>query len=446
MIFLIDTYKIEKVNGEDQLFIYLNFDYEFASFDLDKKKKKKKNLTKMVKEYIKKNNIMYKGTIVSLICGGIFLGTINLNSIHNNSNNKQLETKEIILKEELKETPLKEDVVIEVIEEQPKQEEIVTDIKGKNDTSKKVVEKEKNVNNISNDKKENTKVFEEPAKEESVKQVIVEEIPKETEIDNKTYVNVKRSNGTIKLELEEYLIGVVGSEMPASFHIEALKAQAVVARTYALNAISKGKILTDNSSTQQYKNNEELRSMWQGSFDTYYKKIKSAVDSTKGEYLTYNGKFIDAVYHSTSNGRTEDAKNVWGYSIPYLVSVDSPYDNLNPSYEKTVEVSYTDLSNKIKLEFNSDTIIKLNGSTEGNRVSFIQIGENVYTGVDFRNLLGLRSADFDIEKKENSLFITTHGYGHGVGMSQYGANGMAKNGSNYKQILFHYYNGVKLTK
>ena len=109
-------------------------------------------------------------------------------------------------------------------------------------------------------------------------------------------------------------------------------------------------------------------------------------------------------------------------------------------------MSYTDLSNKLKLEFNSDTTIKLNGTTEGNRVSFVQIGEKVFTGVEFRNTLGLRSADFDIEKKEGSLLITTYGYGHGVGMSQYGANGMAKNGSNYKQILLHYYNGVKLTK
>ena len=430
---MVETYEIRIVNGKERLFIYLNFDYEFASIN---NKSKKKDLTKLIKEYIEKNKIIYKGTLVSIICGGMLLGTVNLTKMDNTLNNDYLKEQEIVLEEKQEES--KQEEIIEIKEEQIE------------DTKQEIKEEKKEVNT---QKKEKKQVIEEKPKEE-IKETLEEKPKEELKIiegkqeveDNKTYVNVKRSSGTITLELEEYIIGVVGSEMPASFHIEALKAQAVVARTYALNAISKGKTLTDNSSTQQYKNNNELKEMWKGSFDTYYKKIKNAVDSTKGEYLTYNGKYIDAVYHSTSNGKTEDAKNVWGNSIPYLVSVESSYDNLNPSYEKTIEVSYTDFSDKLKLEFNSDTVIKLNGITEGNRVSYIQIGEKVLTGVEFRNLLGLRSADFDIEKKEGSLLITTYGYGHGVGMSQYGANGMAKNGSNYQQILFHYYNGVKLTK
>ena len=234
--------------------------------------------------------------------------------------------------------------------------------------------------------------------------------------------------------------------MPASFNMEALKAQAVVARTYALKTINTGKILTDDVKTQTFKDNDELKKIWGSNYDTYFNKVKSAVLSTKGEYLTYNGTIIDAVYHSTSNGKTENAKNVWGNSVPYLISVDSMYDNLNPSYEKTTFVSYTDISNKLKLEVNGDTTIKLVGVTEGDRVSYINILDRTFTGVEFRNILGLRSADFDIEKTDLGLNIITRGYGHGVGMSQYGANGMAKAGINYKEILKHYYYGIKIQK
>ena len=276
-----------------------------------------------------------------------------------------------------------------------------------------------------------------------------EPIIKKQEIkeDNKNYITIKRSNGLItNLEIEEYVIGVVGAEMPASFDEEALKAQAVIARTYAVSSLNKGKILTDNSSTQNYKDNEELKKMWGNNYNKYYQKVKNAVDDTKGIYLTYNGQIIDAVYHSTSNGQTENAKYVWGTSKPYLVSVDSTYDTSNKSFNYEKFIAYADLSKKLNMEINFDTNFNIISKTAGNRIDKIQINDKTYTGVELRNLLGLRSADFEITKEENGINFKTKGYGHGVGLSQYGANGMAKAGYNYQEILTHYYTGVKLTK
>jgi len=218
----------------------------------------------------------------------------------------------------------------------------------------------------------------------------------------------------------------------------------VVSRTYTLKCISIGKTLTDNASTQMYKSKGELQSMWGANFNSYYAKVKQAVDSTKGEYLTYNGTYIDAVYHSTSNGRTEDASNVWGNSYPYLVSVESSYDNTNPSFSISKSFSYSELSSKLGFSVNGDSEFNILGYTSGGRVSSISIDGNIFSGVSFRSMLGLRSADFDIVKNNDGVVITTRGYGHGVGMSQYGANGMGKAGYSYRDILLHYYPGVSL--
>ena len=163
-------------------------------------------------------------------------------------------------------------------------------------------------------------------------------------------------------------------------------------------------------------------------------------------YLTYNGKYIEAVYHSTSNGYTEDSKNVWGNAFPYLVSVESEYDSLNPSFIKQKNISYEELSNKLNMSINKETTFSILSKTSGNRVDNIEIGGKTYKGVDLRNILGLRSADFDVEKKEEGVVFTTRGYGHGVGLSQYGANGMAKNGYSYVEILKHYYKGVSISR
>ena len=205
-----------------------------------------------------------------------------------------------------------------------------------------------------------------------------------------------------------------------------------------------GRTLSDNESTQSYKDNGELASMWGGNFDSYYSKVKNAVNSTKGVYLTYNGSYIDAVYHSTSNGRTEDSSNVWGNYYPYLVSVDSTYDNSNPSFSISKTFSFFDLSSKLGINVDSNTEFNILGYTSGGRVSSISVGGVEFNGVSFRSMLGLRSADFDITKSDDGVIITTRGYGHGVGMSQYGANGMAKAGYSYRDILLHYYSGVSI--
>ena len=292
-----------------------------------------------------------------------------------------------------------------------------------------------NYNQSNNSISNSNKVIEENVQEE--KQVV----------DNSIYVKVKRKSGNVEtIELEEYIIGVVSAEMPALFHTEALKSQAVIARTYALKSIVSGKILTDTESTQSYKSVSELTSLWGNNYNTYYNKIKQCVMDTKGMYLTYNGNYIDAVYHSTSNGKTESSKEVWGNFYPYLVSVDSSYDNLNPSFLYSVNFTYQELTSKLGIEITSDTNFNILGLTEGNRVSSIEINGKTYKGVEFRSILGLRSADFVIEKNDIGVKITTKGYGHGVGLSQYGANGMAKNGSSYIDILKHYYKGVSIQK
>ncbi len=206
--------------------------------------------------------------------------------------------------------------------------------------------------------------------------------------------------------------------------------------------MSTGKLLTDSNSTQNYKDNEQLKNIWLSNFNTYYNKVKEAVSNTKGMYLTYNGNYIEAVYHSTSNGKTENSIYGWGNYYPYLVSVDSQYDSLNPSFSVSTTLPYDKLSTLLDTDINMETEFNIVDKTDGNRVKTIIVGDKSYTGTNFRNILGLRSADFDIEKIEDGVIFTTRGYGHGVGMSQYGANGMAKKGYSYSQILSHYYPGT----
>jgi len=275
------------------------------------------------------------------------------------------------------------------------------------------------------------------------------EPPKKEEISKpvayKNPITIKRSNGTIlTLELEDYLIGVVSAEMPASFHSEALKAQAVAARTYALKTIESGKTLTDTVSTQAYQDNDQLKNKWGQSYNTYYNKVKNAVLATEGLVMTYNGSLINAYYHSTSNGFTEDSTAVFG-SFPYLQSVASPVDKNVSSYLKTISMSYETISNKLGIPVTSLSTIKVEKNSS-NRVDKIIIDNHVYGGVEFRTKLGLRSTDFELNLYENNISITTRGYGHGVGMSQYGAHEYAKTGMNYQNILKHYYTGINITK
>ena len=265
-------------------------------------------------------------------------------------------------------------------------------------------------------------------------------------------IRVLKSNNQIEvLNLEDYLIGVVSSEVPASFEEEAIKAQTVAARTYALKQIENKKNLsydvTDDTRTQVYQTEEQLRNKWQSNYDTYINKIKRCIKETEGEYVTYNDEIIYAFFFSTSNGKTEDNKNVFGKDLPYLKVVDSSFDEPETSgFTFTKTLSLSDFYSKLGLNYNENLNITDEIRTESGRVSSIKINGTEFKGRDFQNKLSLRSNDFKIEKQEGNVLITTKGFGHGVGMSQYGANALAKQNKTYEEILKYYYQGTEIQK
>lgn len=263
-------------------------------------------------------------------------------------------------------------------------------------------------------------------------------------------IPVRTGDTVMQQELEEYLVGVVLAEMPASFEEEALKAQAVVARTYTMRAnVTGGKhgdgsICTDYACCQAYIDPEQYRS--QGGTRESIDKVASAVLATKGQVIIYGGDLIEATYFSCSGGSTEDALAVWGNDYPYLQAVDSPGEEHAAHYTDTVTFTAqqfqtalgTVLSGEPEDWFGAVTY------TEGGGVDTMQIGGKSYKGTQLRQLLSLRSTAFTVSVGENIL-ITTKGYGHRVGMSQYGADAMALAGKDYKEILAHYYQGTVLT-
>ncbi|MGE5632598.1 MAG: stage II sporulation protein D [Caulobacteraceae bacterium] len=259
----------------------------------------------------------------------------------------------------------------------------------------------------------------------------------------------------VKMNLEDYILGVVAGEMPASFDIEALKAQALAARTYTLLRIPQfggdgcskhpgADICTDSTHCQAYRNPTTVKKD--------LKKLKSAVYDTAGEVITYNGKLIDAVFHSTSGGKTENSEDVWQNKIPYLRSVMSQYEEHSPKYVTQQEVGIDDFIQSIR---KADSSIKLSKKnikndieilerSEGGRITKIKIGNKTFKGTEVRAILGLNSSNFNFKIIGNSIVFTVIGNGHGIGLSQYGADGMAKNGSDYKEIIKHYYQGVDI--
>jgi len=249
------------------------------------------------------------------------------------------------------------------------------------------------------------------------------------------------------INLEEYVIGVVAAEMPASFHEEALKAQAVAARTYALYKIKNSKekydLVTDVSD-QAYINKDKMREKWFNEYEYYYNKIKQAVQQTKGEVIKYNNEIICSFYFSMSNGYTEESSLVFGEHQDYLKTVDSPWDKEVHNFEVTVNLEKADFCQKLNIECNKIDIQAINRS-HTNRVNEIKINNKKFKGTEFRQILGLRSTDFDINIDEK-VIISTKGYGHGVGMSQYGANKMAQEGKTYHEILKYYYQNINIEK
>ena len=270
--------------------------------------------------------------------------------------------------------------------------------------------------------------------------------------NNNTIVRVMRDE-TKKIEeiaLEDYIVGVVAAEMPASFELEALKAQAVASRNYTYKKLETNKDkeydVIDTTANQVYKSIEQLKDEWKLSYVKNINKIRQAVSETMGEYATYNGEVIGLFYFSTSNGYTEDAVNVFNEDVPYLKSVSSPWDlKENPNYEKEIKFKKIDFCKKIEVQCNNITISNIKRD-KSNRITQITINGHEYNGRDLYNKLKLRSTDFEISIDNDDVIFKTKGYGHGVGMSQYGANGMAKEGKNYKEILTHYYQGTTVKK
>jgi len=273
------------------------------------------------------------------------------------------------------------------------------------------------------------------------------------------------SKKLITIDLEEYVIGVVAAEMPASFELEALKAQAVAARTlaaYKMKALG-GKgcgkyegadVCSEFSHCQAWIPDSQMRKNWGKSYEDNLQKIKQAVYQTWGEIMTYNGKPIEVFFHSTSNGKTENVEEVFSASLPYYDVVESPGDKNGPNYSASVSFTVDEFIRKFENKYGKSNLtrnnikdqIKILSYTESGRVKEIMIGGIKIKGTDFRNLYGLNSTDFELHFEGDKIIIKTRGYGHGVGMSQVGANYMAEQGKDYRQILNHYYQGIEIEK
>lgn len=297
-------------------------------------------------------------------------------------------------------------------------------------------------------------------------------IMKKSEQDKDTYETVYSTSPTItvyncstnkteKMDIETFLYGVVASEMSSDFSEEALKAQAVAARTYIIykieNNMTQGHngadICTNSNHCQAYASYEELKNKkgdeW---MNNSYPKIKQAVDDTKGHILTYDNKAILPLYFSTSSGKTENSEEVFSAQYPYLKSVSSPYEEQSPKYYTEKKINKNDFVNLLKKNYSSISIssenlnntVKILDRTTAGSVNTIQVGNKKITGRNMRTIFGLNSSNFDLGFNSDTVIFKVKGYGHGVGMSQWGAEGMAQKNYKYDEILFHYYTDTQI--
>lgn len=267
---------------------------------------------------------------------------------------------------------------------------------------------------------------------------------------------------TEEMDINEYLKCVVAAEMPADFEAEALKAQAVAARTYLyahIEQAQKGNIAeghngaavcTDYTHCQAYMSENKRRESWGDAADANWEKVSSAVESTTGEIMTYNGETISAVFHSTSSGSTEAAVDVWGSDVPYLQSVASVGDEQSPKYLSEVSMSEAEFKNiaedKVNgIDWSKGVVTDIVRSGAGGIIS-LKLGGAEVKGTDFRTMFDLRSTNVEITNESGSVKMSVKGYGHGVGMSQYGANYLASQGKKYEEILKTYYTGVEIVQ
>lgn len=256
-----------------------------------------------------------------------------------------------------------------------------------------------------------------------------------------------KSNKIIKLNIEEYVKGVIAGEMPLTFNEEALKAQAVAARTYALRRINENNKydVVDTVMNQVYLSDESLKEKLGSNYEFYLEKIENVVKETKGEYVDYNGTYADTLFFSTSVGSTENSEEIFGTKVSYLQSVSSEWDEeVSPVYKEKNTFSRNTFCNKLNLSDCSKVYVNIVNKTSTGRIKNIIINNKNFTGTEVAYYLGIRSNYFDIYIENNNIVVETKGFGHGVGMSQYGAEGMANNGYTYKEILTHYYQGTTI--
>lgn len=268
----------------------------------------------------------------------------------------------------------------------------------------------------------------------------------------------KKTEEVEEVDLEQYLYHVVSAEMPADFELEALKAQAVVARTYTLFKAQNKKhenadICDESTCCQAWISKEDRLARWEeGKRESNWQKIEQCVQETRGKIVTYNKEPINAFFHSNSGGRTELPVNVWGGSdFPYLQVVETAGEEGYSQYASEVELSKEELLEKLKekyadiqIDFAKDEEIKILEYTDSNRVKTVQFGNHQLSGVETRTLLGLKSTNFEISKEAETIKFEVKGYGHGVGMSQTGADTLAKQGKNYEEIIHHFYANVEI--
>ena len=257
-------------------------------------------------------------------------------------------------------------------------------------------------------------------------------------------VRVKRNNKNIVeiIPIEDYVIGVVAGEMPVSFNKEALKAQAVASRTYVLYKINKEKLydVDDGTNSQVYLDTDDLKKKWGQAYEKNYNYIKNIVNETKGKVILYNNKIIDAMFFSTSNGYTENSEDVFTSSLPYLKSVLSKWDEEeSPVFKSVYEIDINTFLSSLSLPQSDKVIVTEIKKTNTGRIMTLKINGTLFNSSDIRKVFGLKSTSFDIVQNNNKITFNVTGNGHGVGMSQYGANAMAKQGYNYIDILKYYY-------
>lgn len=270
--------------------------------------------------------------------------------------------------------------------------------------------------------------------------------------NGKIYVKNTDNSKTLKLTYKEYVLGALSCEMPPTFHKEALKAQAVAIFT---NAVREKELdnITEISikNLKGYTDQKTLKEKWGNNFSFYYNKMSEVVDEVLGQVITYQNKPILAAYHSMSSGKTESAENVWGEKVNYLTPVLSEGDTFSADYKNEKVIPIKEVREKLSKAFPETYLPELDtllftdiALSDSKTVLSLVVGDKKVTGRQIREMFSLRSAAFEIEVLENEIKFITFGYGHGVGLSQYGADFMARQGSTYEQILNHYYSQTML--